>query len=113
MVFSRRRLAGRIRQEQFAGGFDRPGEGGFCQGVKFTEAKRHFIAAFHQNPLTPAPKIRVGTVVGFHEWKAEMRGYDAAQMALRLATPEEIQARNTAIMTARGGGRIVRHAPYA
>lgn len=81
--------------------------------MKFTEAKRHFIAAFRQNPRTPAPKIRVGTAAGFHEWKAEMRGYDAAQMALQLATPDEIQARNTAVKTARHGGRIVRHAPYA
>ena len=81
--------------------------------MKFTEAKCHFIAAFRQNPRTPAPNIRVGTIAGFHEWKAEMRGYDAAQMAMQLATAEEIQARNTAVKTARGGGRIVRHAPYA
>ncbi len=81
--------------------------------MKFTEAKRHFIAAFRQNPRTPAPKLRVGTAADFHEWKAEMRGYDAALMALQLATPEEIQARNTAVKTACHGGRIVRHAPYA
>lgn len=80
--------------------------------MKFTEAKTHFLAAFRQDPNTPAPKVRTDTVTDFREWKAEMRGYDAARMDLNLATPQQIQAQNAAIRVPQGGGRIVRHAQY-
>ena len=80
--------------------------------VKFTEAKTYFVAAFRLNPNTPAPKVRTGTITDFHEWKAEMRGYDAARLDLHLATPQQIQAQNTAICIPQGGGKIIRHAQY-
>lgn len=80
--------------------------------MKFTEAKKHFVAAFRRNPHTPAPKMRMATVADFHEWKAEMRAYDAAKLALVLATPGQIQAKNAAVRIPKGGARIVRHAEY-
>ena len=80
--------------------------------VKFTEAKTHFVAAFRRNPNTPAPKVRLTTVADFHDWKAEMRAYDAVRMDLKLATPQQIQAQNAAIHVPQGGARIIRHAEY-
>lgn len=80
--------------------------------MRFTEAKAYYVAALRRNPKTPAPKVRTGTVAEFHEWKAEMRAYDAALLELHLATPEEVQARNAAIRVPPGGGRIVQHASY-
>lgn len=81
--------------------------------VKFTEAKDHFVAALRRDPATPAPKVRTATVADFHDWKAEMRAYDAAKLELNLATPQEIQAQNAAIQLPKGGGRVIRHAQYA
>ena len=80
--------------------------------MKFTEAKTHFVAAFRRNPNTPAPKVRMATVADFHEWKAEMRAYDAAKMDLNLATPRQIQTQNAAVRIPKGSARIVRHAQY-
>lgn len=80
--------------------------------MKFTEAKNHFVAAFRRNPNTPAPKMRMATVADFHEWKAEMRAYDAAKLDLKLATPRQIQAKNAAVRVPKGGARIVRHTQY-
>ncbi len=82
------------------------------RAVKFTEAKAHFVAAFRRNPNTPAPKVRTATVADFHEWKAEMRAYDAARLDLNLATPQQIQTRNAAVHVRKGGARIVRHAKH-
>ena len=74
----------------------------------------HFqLHPFRRNPLTPAPAIKLHPMDDFHEWKAEMRGYDAARVDLKLATPQQIQAQNAAIPTPLGGNRIIRHAPYA
>jgi len=84
----------------------------FLSCVKFTEAKAHFENAFRRNPNTPAPKVRMTTVADFHDWKAEMRAYDAAKMDLNLATPQQIHAQNAAIHVRKGGARIVRHAQY-
>ena len=95
------------------GQFDKGAFASFSPDVKFTDAKAHYVAALLRNPETPAPKVRMGTVAEFHEWKAEMRAYDAAQLELHLATPEEIQARNAAIRVPTGGGRIIQHASYA
>lgn len=81
--------------------------------MKFTEAKAHFIVTLRRNPATPAPKVRTATVTDFHDWKAEMRAYDAAKLELNLATPQEIQAQNAAIQLPKGGVRIIRHARYA
>jgi hypothetical protein len=81
--------------------------------VKFTEAKAFFLAAFRSNPRAPAPELRTTTVADFHDWKAEMRAYDAAKVELKLATPQEIQAQNAAIPLPQGGARIARHARYA
>ena len=95
-----------------AGWFDNIGCMILPLDVKFTEAKTHFVAAFRRNPKTAAPKVRMTTVADFHDWKAEMRAYDAAKMDLNLATPQQIQAKNAAIHVPRGGARIVRHAQY-
>jgi hypothetical protein len=83
------------------------------QAMNFTEAKAHFVDAIGRNPNTPAPKLRMTTVADFHEWKAEMRAYDAAKLDLNLATPKQIQAQNAAIHVRKGGVRIVRHAQYS
>jgi hypothetical protein len=80
--------------------------------VKFTEAKNHFLAALRNNPNTPAPQMRRATVADFHEWKAEMRAYDAAKLELNLATPRQIQMQNAAVRIPQSGARIVRHAQY-
>lgn len=80
--------------------------------MKFTEARAYFVAALRENPATPAPEVRMATLDDFHDWKAEMRAYDAAKLELNLATPQEIQVRNAAIHVPAGGARIVRHARY-
>jgi hypothetical protein len=84
----------------------------FYPSVKFTEAKAHYVTAFRENPNTPAPKVRLTTPAGFHEWKAEMRAYDAARIELNLTTALQVQDQNAAIHILPGGARIVRHAQY-
>lgn len=79
--------------------------------MKFTDAKAHFMGQLRANPSGAAPRPRLDTPADLHEWKAEMRGFDAAQLELGLARPADVQARNAAIH-ARTGARIVRHARY-
>jgi hypothetical protein len=93
--------------------FDKNPPKSLSPSVKFTEARAYYLAALRRNPETPAPKVRMATIAEFHDWKSEMRAYDAAQLDLHLATPEDIQKRNAAIRVPIGGGRIVQHASYA
>lgn len=81
--------------------------------VNYTAAKSHYLAALGKDPKMTAPKLRMGTVSDFHEWKQEMRAYDAAQIELKLVTPRQVQERNAAVNIRQGRGRIVRHAVHA
>jgi hypothetical protein len=46
----------------------------------------------------------------FHAWKSERRAFDAARIELKLETPREIQAENSAVGVNAGPWRIVEHA---
>ena len=81
--------------------------------MKFTEAHRHFLAALRQDAALPPPALRMETVEEFHEWKAEMRAYDQAQLDLGLVTAEELRVRNAAVPIRGRKARIVRHEQYA
>ena len=81
--------------------------------MKYTEAKRHYLDVLGRDRTAPAPRLRLDSVHDFHEWKQEMRAYDAAQIELKLATPREVQERNAATTIRRGRARIVRRAAYA
>lgn len=81
--------------------------------MNYTEAKRHYLELLGRDRTTPAPPLRLTTVDDLHEWKQEMRAYDAAQIELKFATPREVQERNAATAVRRGGARIVRRAAYA
>ena len=81
--------------------------------MNYTEAKRHYLELLRRAPTTPAPQLRLATVRDLHEWKQEMRAYDAAQIELKLATPRDVQERNAATAIRGGRARIVRRAAYA
>jgi hypothetical protein len=81
--------------------------------MTYTEAYRHYLDALRKNPQTAAPAMRMDTIEDFHAWKAEMRAFDAARLELKLATPAEIQAENSALKLKGKTGRIVRHASFA
>ena len=81
--------------------------------MKFTEAHRHFLAALRKDAALPPPALRTDTVEAFHEWKAEMRAYDQAQLDLGLVTAEQLQERNAAVRLRGRTARIVKHAQYA
>lgn len=81
--------------------------------MTYTEAHRHFLVVLGVNPKAPPPPLRLDTTDDFHAWKGEMRAFDAARIELKLATPREIQAENTALHLEGKTGRIVRHARFA
>ncbi len=81
--------------------------------MTYTEAYRFYLDALRNNPQTPPPPFHADTADDFHEWKAEMRAYDAARIELKLATPQEIQAENSVVGRRRGRWRIVKHARFA
>jgi hypothetical protein len=80
--------------------------------MTYTEALRHYLAALRENPKTPSPAFRTERDDDFHAWKSEMRAFDAARLELKLATPEEIRAENSAVGVNGGPWRIVKHAEY-
>jgi hypothetical protein len=80
--------------------------------VKYPEAFERFKAALQENAAMPPPALRKATAEEFHEWKQEMRAFDAARLALGLTTAAEIQRKNAMIPPQHGRARIVRYAPY-
>lgn len=80
--------------------------------MTYTEAYRFYLDALRTNPQTPPPAFHAETGDDFHEWKAEMRAYDAVRLELKLATPREIQEENAAIQVRGRPWRIVEHAQH-
>ncbi|MDP3072629.1 MAG: hypothetical protein Q8N18_20210 [Opitutaceae bacterium] len=80
--------------------------------MTYTEAYRHFLVVLRDDPRMPPPPLRMDTTDEFHTWKSEMRAFDAARIELKLATPREIQAENSAVGVNAGPWRIVEHARF-
>lgn len=80
--------------------------------VNYAETLQHFTTELRRNPKAPRPPIRMDTAGDFLEWKNEMRAYDAALIAVGLATPMEIQRKNAMVPPQNGRARIVTFANY-
>lgn len=81
--------------------------------MTYTEAYRHYIVALRADPKLRAPRVRAAGVDALHEWKNEMRAFDAAQIELGIATAQEVQMRNSAVRLTPGfKPRIISHAKY-
>jgi len=86
----------------------------FVSAVNFTAANRHYLQALRIDPHAARPQFRMDTMRDFHEWKQEMRAYDAALIELNLATPRQIRDANAAVRCETNERpRIVKHAGYA
>ena len=80
--------------------------------MKYAETLQHFTTELRRNPKAPRPPIRMETTEDFFAWKNEMRAYDAALIAVGLATPMEIQRKNAMVPPQHGRARIVTFANY-
>jgi hypothetical protein len=82
--------------------------------MPLTQDKTAFARQLRKNPqlLPPAfPKAAL-TVAKLHRYKERLRAYDAARLALKLASPAQIQRENSAVGTA-FRPRIVRFCKHA
>lgn len=75
-------------------------------------AYERLLAELRRDPHLPAPRLRDATPAGMREWKDAVRAFDAAQIALKIATRAQVQNRNSAVKVGHGV-RIIRHEHYA
>ena len=80
--------------------------------MDYSDAVEHFTTELRKNPNAPRPPIRLDTTKDFFEWKNEMRAYDAALIAVGLATAKEITRRNSIFPPQQGPARIVSWPDY-
>jgi hypothetical protein len=76
--------------------------------------KARLARLLQKNPQQPAPALPKAslTVATLHRYKDRLRAYDAARQELKLASPEQIQAENSAVGKA-FRPRIVRFSQHA
>jgi hypothetical protein len=66
-----------------------------------------------RNPAMPAPALRAETPEQLHDFKDELRAFDQARLELKLATPQQIQNENTAVIVDRSTARrVIRYEQY-